>query len=445
MIAPAQQPPWSNEAEICVLGAALISEQAIAEAASVVSADDFFREAHRRIFRAALDLWRNGTTVDVVTLAAKLRTTGELEGVGGLEYLAEVVDLVPTAANVAYHARLILETATLRRIADAGHRMALSALSGEASSSDVLAESHARLLAVRRDVGRGYVHAGDDMLSVMAEIEAEATESRGLATGLPALDRMTNGLQPGDLIVLAARPSMGKTAMGMQFALHAAKRGNRALVASLEMSRSQLIKRGLAGLAKMPVAYAIQTPERSAKLAEAATRLSRLPILIDDRPGDKLDSLRAGVLRAAAKNPPALLMIDYLQLLEGVGENRTQQVGSISRGLKLLARELNCPVLVLSQLSRKVEDRSPPRPVLSDLRDSGAIEQDADVVLLLWRPEYYFDEKTKDEVRTKWAGRAELIVAKQRNGDVGKVRMIWDAPTTTFTEEELPPILRGVA
>ena len=423
-----------------MLGAVLISEQALAEAASIVSADDFFREAHRRIYRAALELWRAGTVVDVITISAQLQTRGELEGVGGLDYLAELVDAVPTGANVSYHAKLVLETATLRRIVAAASETVREAMSGEISSADVLSAAHASLISVRREMGQGYVPAGQDMLAVIAEIEAEAERggSRGLAVGIPSLDRMTNGLQPGDLIVLAARPAMGKTSLGLQAALHVAGRGQRVLVASLEMSRHQLIRRGLAGFARMPVEYAIQTPERGARLASAATALSRLPILIDDRPGDKLDSLRAGVLRAASKEPPALLMIDYLQLLEGVGENRTQQVGSISRGLKLLARELACPVLVLSQLSRKVEDRAPPRPVLSDLRDSGAIEQDADVVLLLWRPEYYFDEKTKEEVRTNWAGRAELVVAKQRNGPTGKVRMLWDAPTTTFTEEDSP-------
>lgn len=439
MIASVQKPPWSVEAEVAVLGAALMSEHSLAVAAGIIGPDDFFREAHRRIFRAALDLWRSGTAADVATIAARLRASGELDGVGGMGYIADLIDAAPTAQLVPDHARLILETATLRRIADAAQQTARDALSGQTGSAEVLADTHARLLSVRRETGEGYVRVGRDMLAVMAEIETESESGkRGVTAGIPTLDRMTNGMHAGDLTVLAARPSMGKTALGLQAALHAALAGHPVLVASLEMSRHQLIKRSLAGLARMSIEYAIRTPERSAKLGEAANLLSRLPVLIDDRPGDKMDALRAGVLRAASKNPPALLMIDYLQLLEGVGENRTQQVGSISRGLKLLARELACPVLVLSQLSRKVEDRAPPRPVLSDLRDSGAIEQDADVVLLLWRPEYYFDEKTKADVREKWQGRGELIVAKQRNGPTGKIQMLWDAPTTTFTEEDIP-------
>lgn len=432
-------PPSAIESEICVLGGMLINPEAVHVAGDVLRDEMFYREAHRRIFRAVQSLALKGDGVDVMTVGAELRALGDLDGIGGLEYLAELVEAVPTAANIEVHAKIIREKAVLRRVITAAQETIRQASAPDADPETLLTDAQARLLTAHSGSRRGYVSAGSAVMDVMGEIEQEVTsgKKRGLRTGVPKLDYLTGGLQAGDMVVLAARPSMGKTALALQIGIRAAREGSAVLVASLEMTTRQLVRRGICSIARMSVEEAARDFARSsAKLAEAATEIHRIPLYVDDQPGETAEALRAGIMRAAAKNPPALLIIDYLQLLEGKGENRVQQVSQISRSLKLLGRDLGCPVLALSQLNRRVEERHPPRPILSDLRDSGAVEQDADVVLLLWRPEYYFDERTKDDTRKKWEKRAELIVAKQRNGPTGSIRLLWDGPATTFMEEE---------
>lgn len=431
--------PSAIPSEVSVLGALLIDPKAIPEVRAQLDPADFFRAVHGRIYRAACALWDRSVAVDVVTLDAELREDPSYVEEGGLEYLAELVDAVPTAANVGYHARTVRDKAARRRLIDAAKRTIHEAHESVHDADTVLAEAVQRVLGSSKPVaGSGYVSIGDAMLDAMAEIEEEVNSQDGDArtfgvhTGIPKLDRLTRGMRAGDLTVLAARPSMGKTALAVQLAIHAARQGRSVLVASLEMSRRQIVRRGIASYGRLDVMHAATQPD--GKLARAATDVSRLPIRIDDNPGETIHRLRAGIMRAAATGAPDLIVVDYLQLMESDGENRNQQISQVSRGLKRLARETNAHVIALSQLSRNVEHRTPPRPVLSDLRDSGAVEQDADVVLLLWRPEYYFDDKTSNEQRAKWQNKGELILAKQRNGPTGTVALYWDPPSMTFSE-----------
>lgn len=438
MIAPAYpQPQFSEQAEVAVIGGMLINRQAVDEVVAVVTEREFYRESHRRIFRAIAALASRGDPVDMLTVRDELTKTSELEAVGGVDYLTAIWDAVPTAANIAWHVGVVLKNAGLRRLSDVGREIDRAANASDADPESVLADGLAKMLATHRNVGRGYVSAGDGLIDVMAEIEREQTEGRsaGIKTGIPKVDHMTGGLQAGDMVVLAARPSMGKTALAVQMGIHASRLGHHVLFASLEMPRRQLQKRAIVMLSRTPIEFGgHDLDRRSAAHARAANELHALPLRIDERPGETAETLRAGLQRAAAIDPPELVIVDYLQLLEGKGENRVQQVGQISRALKLLARDLSCPVLALSQLSRGVENRHPPRPILSDLRDTGAIEQDADVVFLLWRPEYYFTNDTKPEIREKFKKKAELIVAKQRNGPTGSLDLHWEERVTTFTE-----------
>jgi len=435
--APAQSPPWSEEAEVTILGAIMLDEAALHDAAGSLQPTDFYREAHGRIFAACLKLWQTSTKVDYITTTNALRSSGQLESVGGTDYLAAVIDLTPHT-SVRSYAQIVAETATLRRIASAAQSTAQDALDGKKKASEVLADAHTRLLGTTRQTGAGYVPASRDIMAVMEGIEQEAAggKPRGMSVGLSGLDRILHGLQPGDLSIVAARPSMGKTALAIQIGLHAADRlGKRVLVASLEMNRHKLLRRAVSHLSRTPLTAAGQrSPQEWARIGDAATRLARLPFLINERPGQTMDQVRAGIHRAAAEAEPDLVILDYLQLLEGRGENRVQQVGQISRGLKLLAGELGCHVMALSQLSRAVESRTPPRPSLSDLRDSGTIEQDADVVVMLWRPEYYLTDADPQDLRDKQRGRAEVIVSKHRDGGTGAVWVQWDGSITTFDD-----------
>lgn len=439
-----QAVPWSPESEVTVLGALLVDPRAVPEVRALLAPADFYRQRHAKVYQAIVALWDRGSAIDLGLVHAELGE--QAESVGGIEFLADLWDAVPTAATVGYHATVVRDAATRRRLYDAARSIERAALEGPAlqegeTVADLLSDAVQRVMSVDRPLaGSGYVPIGEGVIEAMAELEEEAnaqegdTRAFGVQSGIPRLDRMTRGMRTGDLTVLAARPSMGKTALALQVAIHAARHAKPVLVASLEMSRRQLVRRGIGSYGRIDVTRAMFSGD--GRLAQAATAVSRLPLRIDDAPGDTIHALRAGVMRAAAAEPPALIVVDYLQLMEGVGENRNQQVSQVSRGLKKLARECECHVLALSQLSRNVEHRTPPRPVLSDLRDSGAVEQDADVVLLLWRPEYYFDEKTPNEHRAKWQNKGELIVAKQRNGPTGSVKLFWDPPSMTFAELE---------
>lgn len=430
--------PRSIESEVSVVGALLFDPRAIPEVRSLLDPADFYRAVHGKIYRAVCELWDRSVAVDVITVDAELGPDEAYVEFGGQEYLAELIDAVPTSANVAYHARVVRDKATRRRLIDAARKTIQDAHEADDAES-AIARSVQRALGTSKPLaGSGYVSIGDSMMDAMDEIAEEANAQEGdvrafgVQSGIPKLDRLTRGMRAGDLTVLAARPSMGKTALAVQVGIRAARQQRSVLVASLEMSRRQLVRRGIASYGRIDVLRAATSDD--GRLAQAATAVSRLPIRIDDNPGETIHQLRAGIMRAAATEPPDLIIVDYLQLMESDGENRNQQISQVSRGLKRLARETDAHVIALSQLSRNVEHRTPPRPVLSDLRDSGAVEQDADVVLLLWRPEYYFDDKTPNEQRAKWQNKGELIIGKQRNGPTGSVKLYWDPPSMTFTE-----------
>src|SRR5690606_19946003 len=407
-----RHPPYAPEAEISVLGAMLIDGDAVAKAVEIVDDGMFYREANRRIFRAMARLFERGQVVDPVTLSEELNKTGELEAVGGVAYLAELLDAVPTAANVEYHARIVRERALLRRLIDASTQIIRSAYEvGEKTVDQILDEAEQRIFQVAQSHDRGgFVWIKQILYPTFEEIEKLQSAKGGLTgvpTGFPDLDSMTGGLQRGDLIVLAARPSMGKTSLAIGIALHAAiSHQVPTAVFSLEMAKEQIVQRMLCHEA-----------------LEDRGQLRR-GMLDDDESGSLTNlEMRAKARRLKADHRElGLIVVDYIQLMHSAGkvENRQQEVSEISRSLKALAKELDVPILALSQLSRAPEQRADHRPQLSDLRESGSIEQDADVVLFLYRPERYLATR-EEAIEQGVAGLAELIIAKQRNGPTGMV------------------------
>jgi len=442
-----RQPPFSPEAEVSVLGAMLIEPDAISESRTILKDSDFYREAHRRLFRVFCALQDRGDVADVVTVLETLKDTGELEAAGGAPYLAELLDAVPTASNVEYHAKIVRDKSRLRALLEASSKTIrdIYDLNGR-PAAEVMTAAEGRILDVLRDDGGGdgLLPIKEALWGTFEEIERDQAAKKeviGFPTGFKDLDRMTRGLHRGDLSVLAARPSHGKSAWAWEAAVETALSGVPTAIFSLEMTNAQLIRRGLASEGRV----CLQTigagglkSEDYQRLAAAAGHLNTAPLWLDDRPRGTLADIRAKVRRLDAKEDVGLVVVDYLQLMESEGENRTQQVGAISRGLKQMAREFDVHILALSQLSRAVESRNPPRPRLSDLRDSGAIEQDADNVFFLWRPEMYFDDKTKEEERSKYENLGELVVAKQRNGPVGRMWLYFHKEYTRFDDITKP-------
>ena len=434
--------PYAAEAEASVLGAAFVDPQSVWDARAILNPDDFFRDRHRVIFTAMCELVDSGEVVDPVTLTERLKSKQEMEEAGGYSYVAQIMDTVPSAANVENHARIVREKAALRRIIRACHETIEDVYSANGEgAAPVIEAAERRIFRAAEAPGRGgFIPAKQSLWKAMEEIEAEGEREggvTGLATGFPTLDRMTAGLQPGDMTILAARPSMGKTAMALGMASNVAGGGGPVGIVSLEMSDGQLAKRMIASRARvdlMKIRRGELTKEEYEKLARASAWFNDVPIHIDDQLSASVPEIRAKLRRLVAGTPVSLLVVDYLQLMDGDGRNRVQEIGSLTRGLKRIAREFDLHALVLSQLSRAPERREPPRPILSDLRESGDIEQDADNVLLLWRPEYYHDDETPEEVVARQQGKGELIIGKQRNGPTGRIKLRWDQKTTTFTE-----------
>lgn len=437
-------PPWSPDAEVAVLGAMLIDRTAIPEVRSVITPADFYRLKHALVYESALAVFDAGRAVDVITMAEHMTARGKFNDAGGYDLLAALVDAVPTAANVKHHARIVREKAERRRLIAACVETMRRATTTE-DADELFRETEALLLgATARRGPKGFEQAGQAALAAIARAEeAQATSDGivGMRSGIPKLDWLTCGFEPGLLTVLAARPSMGKSAMGWQFGEHVAGDEHGVCLASYEMGASQLGRRGLARIADID-----SNKIRRGRLdrfewdsvVKASSRLGTLPLWISDQPPVTVEGLRSMVQRHMAKHHVRMLIVDYVQQMAGPKNagNRNNEVEHISRGLKRMAADLGIHVVALAQLSRGVERRDPPRPILSDLRDSGAIEQDADNVLLLWRPEYYFDEDTPDEARSRWQGRAELILAKQRDGDTGSIVLSWDGPKLRFGEIE---------
>ncbi len=431
-----RQAPWSNDAEQAVLGAMLLDQDAALRGAQLLTDEMFYREAHRRLFRAMVALTERRSVIDHITLRDELGRRGELEAVGGYDYIAELADVVPTAANLEYHARIVRERAILRRLIEAATGIITEAYDGQATASELLDRAESRIFTVsqqRRD--ESFTRLKEMLWPAMERIETLQKSGKsitGVPSGFTDLDNMTSGFQRGELTIVAARPSMGKTALVLNVATHAAVEGFGVAIFSLEMSKESLVQRMLTAEARVDSQLVRRGMLRDydyTNLARAAGVLQGCPMWIDDTPALTLLEMRSKARRLKAESDIGLIVVDYLQLMRSpeYAENRVQEISDISRSLKGLAKELQVPVVALSQLSRASEQRGGERkPILSDLRDSGAIEQDADLVIFIHRPEYYDRE---DESKR---GVAEIMLAKHRNGPTGDIHLRFNREYTRF-------------
>ncbi|WP_123042624.1 replicative DNA helicase [Cohnella candidum] len=422
-------PPQNLEAEQAVLGAILLEAEALITAMERLRTEDFYSVSHQRIFDAIISLNEDNQPLDLITLTARLRDQGELEEVGGVSYLAKLIGAVPTAANVEYYAQIVEEKSMLRRLIRTATNIVTN---GYAEGDDVgalLSEAEAKIMELsNRRSTTGFISIRDVLMDVFERVEHLYNHKggvTGIPTGFPDLDKMTSGFQRSDLIIVAARPSVGKTAFALNIAQNVAVRaGETVAIFSLEMSAAQLVQRMICAESNVD-AGRMRTGNLEGddweKLSMAIGSLSEAQIYIDDTPGITVADIRAKCRRLKKEKNLGMILIDYLQLIQGrgkAGENRQQEVSEISRTLKMIARELEVPVIALSQLSRGVEQRQDKRPMMSDLRESGSIEQDADIVGFLYRDDYYDKETEKKNI-------IEIIIAKQRNGPVGTVELVF--------------------
>ncbi|AKX92963.1 replicative DNA helicase [Neomoorella thermoacetica] len=429
-------PPQSIEAEQSVLGAIMLDREALYAVLETLKVDDFYREAHRMIYRAILDLNERGEAVDLLTVTEELRRRGELEAAGGVAYLTSLTGDVPSVANAGYYARLVAEKAALRSLVQAASQITEMAFSESGSVDQILDEAERLIFEVAGGRHRsGFVPIKNVLLQTFEQLERLSTH-KGEVTGVPTfhdLDRLLSGLQPSDLIICAARPGMGKTSFCLNIAQQVAvKEKLPVAIFSLEMSREQLVQRMLAAEAMVEqqrLRTGYLTEDDWARLVNAAGILGEAPIYIDDTPAISALEVRAKARRLQSETGLGLVVVDYLQLMQAHRrvDSRQQEIALISRAMKALARELNVPVMVLSQLNRGVEQRQDKRPVMADLLESGAIEADADVIIFLYRPQYYDPDTDKK-------GIAEVIVAKHRNGPVGTVEMAFLPEYTKFVD-----------
>jgi len=440
-----RRPPYSEDAEQAVIAAMLMDADAIMRAAEYVDDTMFYREGHRRIFRAMVAITERGDVVDPLTLADELGRRGELEASGGRDYIGFLVDAVPTAANVEYHAKIVREKALLRRLIEVSTAIVSEAFEGRSTAADLIDEAESRIFQVSQAQGnQGFTRIKELLWPAMERIEAVSREGRsvtGVPSGFRDLDELTSGFQNSDLVIIAARPSMGKTAFTLNIAQHVAIEHTIPVAFfSLEMSKDSLVQRMLTSEARID-AQKLRTgklrDDDFPRLARAAGILSHAPIYIDDTPGITILEMRSKARRLKADVGIGLVVVDYLQLMSGPAgsENRQQEVSQISRGLKALAKELSVPVVALSQLSRAVEQRAGSekgRPVLSDLRESGAIEQDADLIIFLFREEVYAERENGQLKDPAVEGRAEVIIGKQRNGPIGTIPLFFHKQYTRF-------------
>jgi len=430
-------PPQDLASEACVLGAMLLSKDAIAEVVERLREYDFYRPVHQTLYARILDLYTRGEPVDAVTLAAELTKTGELVRIGGAAYLHTLVSSVPTAANAEYYARIVKEKAILRRLVNAGTRIAQMGYSETGEVDDLVDRAQAEVYEVTdRRTSEDYAALSDLMGDALAEIEAISGRGGamvGVPTGFRDLDSLTNGLHAGQLIMLAARPAIGKSTLGLDLARAAAiKQGLTTVVFSLEMSRTEIVMRLLSAESQVGL-HAMRSGTLSdsdwTKLARKMSAVSEAPLFIDDSPNLTLMEIRAKCRRLKQRHDLKMVIVDYLQLMSSGRkvESRQQEVSEFSRSLKLLAKELNIPVVAISQLNRGPEQRQDKRPLLADLRESGSLEQDSDVVVLIHREDAY----ERDSAR---AGEADLIVAKHRNGPTGTITVAFQGHYSRFTD-----------
>jgi len=432
-------PPHSDEAERSVLGAVLFDNDALIKIVNLVKPEDFYQPANQKIMTRMLDMFDRNQRIDLVTLSEALLKSGDLEMIGGPPYLMDLMEVTPTATTVVFHAKIIREKSTLRKLIAISTQINLESYGEQVEVPDLLSRAEELLMEIsEKEVESGFSSLADlipEGFQAVEEIYERKGALTGIPTGFPDLDEMTSGLQKSDLVIVAARPSMGKTSLCLNIATHLAIKENVPVaIFSLETSRQQLVLRMLCSEARVN-SHALKRGYLNdsdwPKLTTSSGSLAQAPIYIDDTPGMTVLEMRAKARQLVKREKNlGLVIVDYLQLMNGnrKKENRQQEITEISRSLKSLARELEIPLLALSQLSRAVESRRPPRPILSDLRESGAIEQDADVVMFIYRPDVY--EKKDDDYPE--AGIARIIISKQRNGPTGTVKLVFHKQYTRF-------------
>lgn len=444
-------PPHNIEAEQSIIGAIFIDPEAFHTAAEILIPEDFYRASHQRIFASMIALSDRGEPIDVVTVTAYLHNAQQLEEAGGVQYLSQVAESVPTSANIGYYCRIVEEKALLRRLIRSATDIVTSSFERQDDVEDVLNEAEKSILDVSSRKNSGaFKNIKDVLIEVYDNIEQlhqQNADVTGIPTGFRDLDRITSGFQPNDLIIIAARPSVGKTAFALNVAQNVAvNTDENVAIFSLEMGAEQLVQRMLCAEGNID-AQRLRNGQLQAddwtKLTMAMGSLSNAGIYIDDTPGIRVADIRSKCRRLKQEHGLGLILIDYLQLIQGSinsRENRQQEVSEISRSLKGLARELNVPLIALSQLSRGVESRQDKRPMMSDLRESGSIEQDADIVGFLYRDDYYDSESEKQNI-------IEIIISKQRNGPVGTVELAFVKEYNKFvdldhrySESDIPPV-----
>lgn len=436
-------PPQNVDAELSVLGAAVTNKEAAIKATDVLQAADFYREANAVVFEAINNLIFHNQNVDVLTVTEELRRMGQLDNVGGVSYVTDLPNHLVSSLDVERHAQIVLEKARLRRLILAADTIAGEAYAGEGEVTDIVDAAERRILEVAKDERRQEMTAiGEIVQGQLDDIANKYTNKSGitgLPTGFSGFDNITSGLQPSDLILVAARPSMGKTALTLNIAQHVALKENKNVAFfSLEMSQEQLGLRMICSTALVDSQKLrtgrITSQDEWSRIMQAATALYEAPLFIDDTPGITVAEMRSKARRLQAEKGLDLIIVDYLQLMQGSqgrrqAENRQQEISEISRSLKSLARELKVPVVALSQLSRSVESRQVKRPMLSDLRESGSLEQDADIVAFLYREGYY-----QQEIEDSSKNITEVIIAKHRNGATGTIQLYFHGQWTRFVD-----------
>ena len=433
-------PPQDIEAEQAVLGSMLTDQDAVIAAIEVLKPDDFYREDNRILFEAILNIYNRAEPIDIITLKSELTSMGKLDNVGGLEYIAELPDKVPTTANVDMYIKIVEEKSMLRNLVKTANEIISLGYGETEDVEDIMDMAEKKIFDVmQRKNQKGYTAIKDILVESFTNLEQLYNQKQhvtGVPTGFTDLDNKTAGLHGSELILIAARPAMGKTAFALNIGTYAATRANVPVaIFSLEMSKEQLGNRILCSEALVDsnkVRTGKLEDDEWTKLAEASGELSAAPIYVDDTPGISIMEIRARCRKLKLEKNIGLVIIDYLQLIQGTGKrgaSREQEISEISRSLKILAKEINVPVIALSQLSRAVEGRPDHRPMLSDLRESGAIEQDADIVMFLYRDDYYNEDSEKKNI-------AEIIIAKQRSGSTGTVELAWLGSYTKFANLE---------
>lgn len=431
-----RMPPYSDEAEQSVLGAMLLDRDAVVKVLPLLRPEDFYRTAHQTIYEAIVVIYEKGEPIDLVTLVSHLKSTNRLENIGGASYIADLAESVPTSANASYYADIVRDKSVIRQLIRSATEIVESGYAQESEVEGILEDAERKIFAITQRGMRGdFVPIRTvvgDALEKISKLSMAKGGYTGIPTGFTRLDHMTLGLQPSDLIIIAARPSMGKTAFCLNIAQNIALHQDKAVAFfSLEMPREQIAMRMLSGeamISSQKIRMGDLDDEEWDRLSSQAGILSKTRMFIDDTPGITATEMRAKCRHLQAENGLDLVVIDYMQLMESSSKsgNRVQELSEISRSLKSLAREMNVPVIALSQLSRAVESRTNHRPQLSDLRESGAIEQDADIVGFLYRDDYY-NPDTSETPNT-----AEVIIAKHRNGPIGAFRLTFQKDYTRF-------------